>query len=107
VFAGLDVALVVCGHTHMQFDRTIGSTRVVNAGSVGMPFGDQGGSPGADWLLLGPGVEHRRTSYDVARAAERIATTDYPNVQDFVARFVLQRPSEAEMLDRFTHATFR
>lgn len=40
----------VCGHIHMQFDRMIGATRVVNAGSVGMPFGE----PGAYWLLLGP-----------------------------------------------------
>jgi putative phosphoesterase len=34
--------IVVCGHTHMQFDRTIGTTRVVNAGSVGMPFAAPG-----------------------------------------------------------------
>jgi diadenosine tetraphosphatase ApaH/serine/threonine PP2A family protein phosphatase len=38
IFDPLNVPLVVCGHTHMQFDRTIGATRVVNAGSVGMPF---------------------------------------------------------------------
>ena len=46
IFEGLDVPVVVCGHTHMQFDRTIGTTRVVNAGSVGMPFA----APGAYWL---------------------------------------------------------
>ncbi len=68
VFAGLDVSAVVCGHTHMQFDRTIAGIRVLNAGSVGMPFGE----PGAYWLLLGPGVELRRTRYDLAKAAERI-----------------------------------
>ena len=51
VFGGLTVPVVVCGHTHMQFDRIVGGTRVVNAGSVGMPFG----APGADWLLLGEG----------------------------------------------------
>jgi len=49
VFGGVGAPLAVCGHTHMQFDRTIGETRVVNAGSVGMPFG----APGAYWLLLG------------------------------------------------------
>src|SRR5262245_46661925 len=57
VFDRLDVAVVVCGHTHMQFDRTVGRVRVVNAGSVGMPFG----GPGADWLLLGPDVGLRHT----------------------------------------------
>ena len=42
----------------MQFDRRIGDVRVVNAGSVGMPYAE----PGAYWLLLGPGVEFRRTA---------------------------------------------
>ncbi len=96
VFEGLGVPLVVCGHTHMQFDRTIGQTRVVNAGSVGMPFGE----PGADWLLLGPDVALRHTAYDLARAAERIRATSYP--EDFAARYVLNPPAAAQMLDAFT-----
>lgn len=54
--------LVVCGHTHTQFERTIGRVRVVNAGSVGMPYEDE---PGAYWTLLGPGIEHRRTPYEL------------------------------------------
>jgi predicted phosphodiesterase len=36
--ADIEPNLVVCGHTHMQFDRAIGGVCVVNAGSVGMPF---------------------------------------------------------------------
>lgn len=71
IFAQLEVPVVVCGHTHMQFDRTVGGVRVVNAGSVGMPFGE----PGADWLLLGPDIEFRHTRYDLPKAAERIAAT--------------------------------
>src|SRR5437867_2514464 len=38
IFAGHDAAVIVCGHTHMPFDRTVGGVRVVNAGSVGAPF---------------------------------------------------------------------
>ena len=53
LFETVSEPIVVCGHTHMQFDRMIGRTRAVNAGSVGMPFGE----PGAGWLLLGPGVQ--------------------------------------------------
>jgi putative phosphoesterase len=49
LFEGLDVPTVVCGHTHMQFDRTVAGVRVVNAGSVGMPYEDE---PGAYWLLI-------------------------------------------------------
>ncbi len=59
MFEDVDAPLVVCGHTHVQFDRTIGTTRVVNAGSVGMTFE----APGAYWLLLGPDVRLRRTAF--------------------------------------------
>jgi predicted phosphodiesterase len=100
VFAGVRASLVVCGHTHMQFDRTIGSTRVVNAGSVGMPFGE----PGAYWLLLGRDVQLCRTAYDLEKAAERIRCVNYPGAEDFAARNVLRPPSEQQMLELFTRA---
>jgi putative phosphoesterase len=103
LFAGLGVSTVICGHTHMQFDRTIGRVRVVNAGSVGMPFG----SPGADWLLLGPGIELRHTLYDLEQAAERIRGTSYPQAEDFAARNVLRPPSEREMLEAFARVEIR
>jgi putative phosphoesterase len=60
-FADVDAGVVVCGHTHIQFDRTISGIRVVNAGSVGWPYED---ADGAYWALLGPDVEHKRTSYE-------------------------------------------
>jgi len=103
IFAGLNVPLVVCGHTHMQFDRMIGRTRVVNAGSVGMPFGNAG----TDWLLLGSEVEFRHSFYDLAEAAERIRKTDYPQAEDFVARYILQPPSEEEMLKAFARVELK
>jgi putative phosphoesterase len=103
IFEGLNVPLVICGHTHMQFDRRIGKIRVVNAGSVGMPFGEQG----AYWLLLGPNIELRHTPYDFAKAAERIRATKYPQARDFAARHILRPPSEEEMLDVFARADLR
>jgi hypothetical protein len=98
VFAGVREAVVVCGHTHMQFDRMVGSVRVVNAGSVGMPYAE----PGAYWLLLGPGVEPRYTIYDLERAAERIRATDYPQAGEFADRNVLCPHAESEMLELFS-----
>ena len=103
VFEGVEASVVVCGHTHMQFDRTVGKIRVVNAGSVGMPFGEAG----ADWLLLGPDIQLRHTSYDLQRAAERIRKTKYPQAQEFAARHVLQPPTEEEMLRRFAGAELK
>jgi predicted phosphodiesterase len=93
----IDAPFIVCGHTHMQFDRRVGATRIVNAGSVGMPFGD----PGAYWLSLGPDVRLRRTEYDLAAAAERIRKTAYPQAEMFAAQNVLQPPSEAHMRAAF------
>jgi predicted phosphodiesterase len=103
IFGGLNASVVVCGHTHMQFDRTIGTTRVVNAGSVGMPFGE----PGAYWLLLGPNVQLRHTPYDLAKAAECVRATSYPQAEDFAAYNVLQPPSEKEMLEAFSKAELK
>lgn len=103
VFEGLGVDLAVCGHTHMQFDRTIRGIRVVNAGSVGMPFG----SADADWALLGPDVQLRHTSYELQNAAERVRKTQYPQADEFAAQFILQPPAEAVMLEAFTNASFR
>ncbi len=87
----------------MQFDRPVGDVRVVNTGSVGMPFGD----PGAYWLLLGPDVKLRQTGYDLAQAAERIRATDYPQAEDFAACNILRPPSERETLDLFNQAELR
>ena len=100
VFEGLNVPLVVCGHTHMQFDRMVGTIRVVNAGSVGMPFEE----PGAYWLVLGPTVQLRRTSYDFEKAAERIRGTAYPQAEEFAVHNVLQPPSAAKTLEAFAKA---
>jgi predicted phosphodiesterase len=103
IFEGLGASVVVCGHTHMQFDRMVGTTRVVNAGSVGMPFGE----PGADWLLLNPEVQLRHIRFDLARAADRIRSTTYPQAEDFAARNILHPPTEKETLAAFTRAELK
>ena len=103
IFDELNASVVVCGHTHMQFDRMVGKTRVVNAGSVGMPFGE----PGAYWLLLGPDVSLRRTTYDLEQAAERVRATTYPQASDFAARNILQVPAAADVLEMYKRAELR
>jgi putative phosphoesterase len=103
IFENCGADLVICGHTHMQFDRVIGKTRVINAGSVGMPFGE----PGADWLLLGPGVELRHTNYDLEAAAGRIRATNYPDREEFASKYVLNPPAEKQMPELFTQASLK
>lgn len=92
--AGLDVDVVVCGHTHMQFDRKVDHLRVVNPGSVGMPYGE----PGAFWAMLGPGVEMRRTVYDRDAAAARIRALDWPVAKEFALENVLSVPSAEQAM---------
>jgi predicted phosphodiesterase len=87
IFDPLNADIVVCGHTHVQFDRKVGRTRVLNAGSVGMPFE----GTGAYWLILGSEVELRRTIYDVANAASRIRASRYPEADEFIASYVVGR----------------
>jgi hypothetical protein len=104
VFAGADASLVVCGHTHRQFDRTIGRVRVVNAGSAGMPFAEP---RGAYWSLLGPNVELRRTDYDFTDAAAQIRRTNYPQLEDLSVRYILQPPLESESLELLAQVELR
>jgi putative phosphoesterase len=76
--------MVVCGHTHVQFERSVGAVRVVNAGSVGMPYE---GSPDARWALLGDGgVELVATRYDAGTAYERLERAAFPAFDDWFAR---------------------
>jgi predicted phosphodiesterase len=76
---GVAERVVVCGHTHQQFDLRAGEHRVLNAGSVGMPYE---GEAAAFWLLLGPGVEMRRTGYDVAPLIASLNADDREMLQE-------------------------
>jgi putative phosphoesterase len=94
---GVEADVVVCGHTHMQFDRRVDGWRVVNAGSVGLPYG----TPGAHWLALGPDIEHRRTAYDANAFADRVQRLDWSIAQRFAEENLRNVPSEKEAREFF------
>ena len=80
-FAGV-TGTVVIGHTHHQFDRRVGDLRVVNAGSVGMPYE---GDVAAFWALLLDGEpEFRRTAFDVDLAVQALEESGWPTAAEFV-----------------------
>ncbi|MGB2569322.1 metallophosphoesterase family protein [Micromonospora citrea] len=100
VFAGLpaEVRTVVCGHTHMPFTRLVDRRLVVNPGSVGMPYG----GPGAYWALLGPGVQLRRTGFDVDAACARVAAgSDFPEAADWADEYLRSRHGDLDALAAF------
>ena len=100
LFGAVHADLVVCGHTHMQFDRQVDRLRVVNAGSVGMPYGE----PGAYWTMLGPGVQPRRTDYDREAAAARIRRLSWPLASKFAEENVLSVPTVEQAMEAFRKA---
>jgi len=95
LLAGTDARLVVGGHTHMQQRRG----RYANAGSVGMPYEDR---PGAYWAVVSEDVEHRRTEYDLERAAAAIRATSHPIAEELAAENVLKVPTRAEAIAAFS-----
>ncbi len=101
IFTGIKQQIVVCGHTHIQFERRVGRVCILNAGSVGMPFADR---PGAYWLLLSPeGYEFRWTVYDGQAAAQEVRASGDPQAQEFAQENVLKVPTVAqatELLER-------
>jgi putative phosphoesterase len=97
MLVGVRQRVVICGHTHMQFDRSVDGIRIVNAGSVGMPYGEAG----AYWLLLGPEIRLRRTLYDLEDAAAQIRASGYPLADDFAENNVLKPETEAEAIAVF------
>jgi predicted phosphodiesterase len=95
----VEQATVVIGHTHSQFDRQLGDLRLVNAGSVGMPYED---APGAYWALVRDGEpELRRTVYDLEAAAERIRRTEWPIAERWVEENLLTVPTPSDAAEFF------
>ena len=96
--ASVTAEVVVCGHTHVQYDRSVGDVRVVNAGSVGMPYE---GSADARWALVGSdGIELVATPYDAAAALELLASKRCPAFEWF------SRPLRGEVTAEEATAAF-
>jgi putative phosphoesterase len=90
---------VVIGHTHSQFDWQLGDLRLVNAGSVGMPYEHR---PGAYWAIVRDGdLELRRTDYDLEAAAERIRRTAWPIADEWVNDNLLTVPTARDAAEFF------
>ncbi len=71
--------ILLMGHTHVPFATRINGTLVANPGSVGQP---RDGDPKAAYALLDLDaleIEHRRTTYDIDRVADRITSEGLPD----------------------------
>lgn len=98
-------AVAVHGHSHLPDDRPGQTWRLINVGSVGKPFT----TPGAEWALLGPDVELRRTDYDIAAAVdtarrEFAGTTDGDVTAEEFTKAVAHPPGRDATLEVFGRA---
>ena len=93
-----EIRTVVCGHTHMPFARLVDRRLVVNAGSVGMPFG----TPEASWALLtSSGVQLRRTALPSTAADQLAEHSTYPDIESWLDEYLRSNYSDTEALAAF------
>ncbi len=82
IMDNIEASVLVCGHTHLPYDRLLSNgRRVINAGSVGKPKDD---NRDACYLVLeadGDSIsaEFVRVPYDVEKAALAIEATEMPD----------------------------
>jgi putative phosphoesterase len=101
--AGVDAACVVTAHTHMQYDRRVAETRLLNPGSVGLPYEPEPGH--AYWAILGPDVELRRTAYDLDAAIERLRAGGMPAFER-IEELMRTPPPHAEVIEHAERVVF-
>ncbi len=101
--AGVEETCVVTAHTHMQYDRRVGPTRLVNPGSVGLPYELDPGY--AYWALLGPEVELRRTPYDLEAAIARMRAAGMPSFGQ-IEELMRTPPPQAEVIEHAERVVF-
>jgi putative phosphoesterase len=84
--------VVVYGHIHRPYIRTLSGLTVANSGSVGLPYD---GDWRASYLLIEDGVPSiRRVEYDLRRALADLTDTHFP-----LARWL----GEVQRQGRFSH----
>jgi putative phosphoesterase len=101
--ADVDEACIVTAHTHMQYDRRVGETRLLNPGSVGLPYELEPGN--AYWALLGPDVELRRTPYDLDAAIERMRAAGMPKFAQ-IEELMRTPPPQEEVIQHTERLVF-
>ena len=94
--AGLNARLLLYGHTHRPVDRTVGSVRLVNPGSVGLPLD---GDPRPAYALLDFEGERctvtiRRVEYDLEAVIAELERVEHP-AREWIGRMLRQeQPGE-------------
>jgi putative phosphoesterase len=80
ILAGLEADIVLCGHTHLPYQRSVGGVDLINIGSAGKP---KDGDSRACYALIELDDQVRasfpRVEYEVEAAARAVEATDLPH----------------------------
>ena len=95
LLTGTSVDVLVTAHVHLQFERRLLGIASINAGSVGLQYGN---TPAAYWAEIGPDIRLRRTPYDVDEAVNRAYASGIPTA-DRIADMLRNPPTAAEIVE--------
>jgi putative phosphoesterase len=93
--------LLLCAHTHLPFDRVVAGRRVVNVGSIGLPFD---GDPRASYAIIyleadgGYTVEFRRVRYNVDAVIFQLLTCNHPTAEVGAYNLRTARPMSQKLV---------
>jgi predicted phosphodiesterase len=92
------VAVLSDIHGNLPALEAVLGRRLLNAGSVGMPYEDE---PAAYRLLIEDGEPAlQRTAYDIGAAAERLRASGLPDVEELMLRESLLEPVGSAFIAR-------
>lgn len=77
--AGAAADVIICGHIHRPYEKSVNGVWFISDGSVGKP---KDGDPRACWALVDSvarSVEFRRVAYDIEQVAQAILASDLPH----------------------------
>ncbi|PYZ94562.1 YfcE family phosphodiesterase [Salipaludibacillus keqinensis] len=82
----------VYGHIHLPFMRSFSGKKVINTGSVGLPFD---GDPRASYVVFDRSqkdaqVQFRRVQYDIERACHDLDAEEYPEPARNIVKEIYQ-----------------
>ena len=96
-FDGLEADLYTGGHTHVQFIKRYHDKRIMNPGSVGLPYviyadGSDANLAVAEYALLElvsgqPNVTFRRIVYDLEKLAQAVRSSSMPHQERWLGDF--------------------
>ena len=98
---GADCDLMLCGHTHLPCEHMVSGKRIVNVGSVGLPFD---GDPRACYVLVEPtynknfNIEFRRVSYDIETVIRQLKAVNHPTAEITAYNLRQARPLGQELI---------